>query len=133
MQQIFVATVDGVHFQIFEPRIAPSSGWHSKKCNEAGLAHKVVVAFFCNGIVWTNGPFPAGQNDLVIFRKEGRLKSKLIECQILVGDEGHCGKSDCVATENKFDLHKLKSSKEEQRLNKKPSTKGSKDSIQNFK
>lgn len=62
---------------IWEPRTTPSAGWYSKKFNRAGLAYELGVAIFHNQIVWINGPFPARQNDLKIFRKENGLMSKI--------------------------------------------------------
>ena len=41
LQEIFIATVDGIHFRISEPRDEPSAGWYSKKYNKAGVTYEV--------------------------------------------------------------------------------------------
>ena len=65
--ELFLVSVDGVHCRVFEPRTQPSSGWYSKKSNGAGLTYKIAVAIHHNKIVWINGPFPAGQNNMKVF------------------------------------------------------------------
>jgi len=84
-----VATVDGVHFRIWEPRKTPSTKWYSHKYKKAGLAYEIAVALHHDSIVWVNGPFPAGENDKAIFEKPGGLKSKLKGNQAMIADEGY--------------------------------------------
>lgn len=106
--EMFVASVDGVHCQIWEPRKVPSSKWYSKKFNKAGLTYEVGVAIYHNKIVWINGPFPAGENDKKVFDKPGGLASRLKEGQRVIGDEGYRGSPDKVSTRNTFDSPEVK-------------------------
>lgn len=106
--EMFVASVDGVHCQIWEPRTTPSSKWYSKKFNKAGLTYEIGVAIYHDKIVWINGPFPAGENDKRVFDKPGGLASRLQEGQQVIGDEGYRGSPDKVSTRNTFDAPEVK-------------------------
>ena len=103
----FILSVDGVHCRISEPRTQPSSGWYSKKFNKAGLTYELGVAIFHNNIVWINGPFPAGQNDIKVFRKPGGLMSKIPDGYRAVGDEGYRGEPSKVSTRNQYNSKEL--------------------------
>ena len=61
-------TIDGADFQIQEP--SPFNPiWFSHKFNAAALRYEVGVCIQTGWIVWTAGPFPAGDfPDLEIFR-----------------------------------------------------------------
>jgi hypothetical protein len=52
------------------------------------LAYEVGVSVYHDKIVRVNGPFPAGQKDLRIFRKENGLMSKIPDGHRTIGDEG---------------------------------------------
>jgi hypothetical protein len=106
--EYFILSVDGVHCRIHEPRTQPSSGWYSKKFNKAGLTYELGVAVFHNNIVWVNGPFPAGQNDMRMFRKPGGLMSKIPDGCRAIGDEGYRGQPNKVSTKNDFNSDELK-------------------------
>ena len=110
--ELYVASVDGVHFRIWEPRKFPSTKWYSHKYKKAGLTYEVAVAIHHNKIVWVNGPFPAGENDKAVFYKEGGLGSKLKEGQFCIGDEGYSTLTDKVATRNSLDTPRTKDLKE---------------------
>ena len=98
--EFFLLSVDGVHCRIYEPRTQPSSGWYSKKFNKAGLTYELGVAIYHNKIVWINGPFPAGQNDIKVFRKG--LKDKIPEGCRAIGDDGYRGEPSKVSTKNEY-------------------------------
>ena len=100
--EFFIVSVDGVHCRIQEPWCQPSSGWFSEKFNKARLTHKLRVAIHENKIVWVNGPFPAGQNDIKVFQKPNGLMRTIPEGCKTVGDDGHCGKPTKVSTKNAF-------------------------------
>ena len=68
-QEKFIITVDGVHCRTCEPRTDPSAKWYTKKHNCAGFSYELGVAIFHNQLCWINGPFPAGENDMKIFKK----------------------------------------------------------------
>lgn len=106
--EFFLLSVDGVHCRIYEPRTQPSSGWYSKKFNKAGLTYELGVAIHHNKIVWINGPFPAGQNDIKVFRKEGGLHSKIPEGCRAIGDEGYRGEPSKISTRNEFNSEEVK-------------------------
>jgi len=103
----YLATVDGVHFCIYEPRFMPSTGWYSCKYNKAGLAYEIACSVYHDKIVWVNGPFPAGQNDMRIFKKPNGLLSKIPDGKKVIGDEGYVGEEK-AATRNEFDTAEVK-------------------------
>jgi SRSO17 transposase len=86
----------------------PSSGWYSKKFNKAGLTYELAVALFSNKIVWVNGPFPAGQNDIRVFRKPNGLLSKLPKGHPAIADEGYRGEEEYCSTRNPYDSNDVK-------------------------
>ena len=102
----FILSVDGVHCRIHKPRTQPSSGWYSKKFNKAGLVYELGVSIYHNKIVWINGPFPAGQNDMKVFRKG--LMEKIPAGRRAIGDEGYRGEPSKVSTKNTFNSDNLK-------------------------
>jgi DDE superfamily endonuclease len=106
--EMYVASVDGVHCQIWEPQTVPSSTWYSKKFNKAGLTYEIGVAIYHNNIVWINGPFPAGENDKKVFDKPDGLAAKLKEGQQVIGDEGYRGCPEKASTRNTFDAPEIK-------------------------
>jgi hypothetical protein len=107
-QEFFILSVDGVHCRIHEPRTQPSSGWYSKKFNKADLVYEIGVAIYTSKIVWVNGPFPAGQNDMKVFRKPGGLMSRIPDNCKAIGDEGYRGEPSKVSTKNEFNSDKVK-------------------------
>ena len=54
--------------------------------------YELRVAIYHKNIVWVNGPLPAGQNNIKVFRKPGGLMSKIPDHCRAVGDEGYRGK-----------------------------------------
>jgi hypothetical protein len=92
-QKIFIVLVDGTHCRINEPWTQPSVTCYSSKYNKAGFTYELGISIHNNKLIWINGPpFPAGTNDIHIFRKEGSLKSKIPAGKRVVGDEGYKGK-----------------------------------------
>jgi hypothetical protein len=108
---IFVISVDGTHCRINEPRREPSAKWYSKKFSQAGVSYELGIAIHANQLVWINGPFPASEHDITIYRKDGGLKSKIPEGKRLVGDEGYKGESETISTRNKLDSVAVKTFK----------------------
>jgi hypothetical protein len=97
-------SVDGTHCHINEPRKEPSLGWYSKKHNKAGLAYDLGITIRSNTLVWINDPFPAGQNDISIYRKPNGLKSKIPANKRVIGDEGYKGEPEQISIHNPFDI-----------------------------
>ena len=107
-QEYYFLTVDGVHFRVYEPRYMPSSGWYSQKFNKAALAYEIGLSVYHPNICWVNGPFPAGQNDMRIFKKPEGLMSKIPDNQRGIGDEGYVGEPTKLSTQNEFDSSEVK-------------------------
>ena len=74
--------VDGIHCPINEPRRPFWEGWFSHKFRGPGLAYEVATAVTTGKIIWINGPFPAGQPDHKIFKKD---LAKLVRTDIEKG------------------------------------------------
>ena len=57
--QIFLLTVDGVNFRIWEPRVKnPGSRWYDHKSHSAGLTYLVAIDVRRSRICWIDGPRP---------------------------------------------------------------------------
>jgi DDE superfamily endonuclease len=109
-----LASVDGTHCRICEPRATPSKEWYSHKFHKPGVVYEIGLAIFESKVVWTNGPFPAGQSDLAVFRKVGGLKSIMPDGMKLIADNGYQGEP-IISTPNEFDTPVVKSFKERAR------------------
>ena len=102
-----MCSVDGTHCQIQEPRSRPNKNWYSHKFEHPGVSYEIGVDLFTSRIVWLNGPFQAGDTDLVIFRKPDGLKSKIpANCKV-IADKGYIGEAK-ASTKNEFDSDELK-------------------------
>ena len=55
---IYLLTVDGVHFTIREQQKDPGPKWYDHKSHSAGVRYEMCVAIRSSSIVWINGPFP---------------------------------------------------------------------------
>jgi DDE superfamily endonuclease len=105
-QQVGVAlwllSVDGTHCRIKEPRSVPDKDWYSHKHHKPCLAYELGVNLFESKLVWINGPFKAGETDLVIFRKPDGLRTKIPPNRMIIGDRGYVGE-ESISTPNGFD------------------------------
>lgn len=104
----FIITVDGIHCRIQEPmhgRYSKNPKFYSHKFKQAGLAYEVAVSIFEDRCVWINGPFPAGKNDLSIFR--AGLKDRMAG-KLGVGDKGYRGESDLISLPNSQDSEEVR-------------------------
>lgn len=88
--EIFILSVDGVHFRIREQRKDPNSNWYSEKSNGPGLAYEVCIAIHKNRVVWINGPFRASVHDKTMFRRHG-LADKIPDGKKVIADRGYTG------------------------------------------
>jgi hypothetical protein len=67
------------------------------------LAYELGIAIRSAKLVWINGNFPAGQNDIIVYRKPNGLKSKIPANKRVIGDEGHKGEPEQISIRNPFD------------------------------
>lgn len=105
--EVFILSVDGVHFQIYEVRTDPGSKWFDPKSQSAGLAYEIALAIRENQIAWINGPFPASTHDITMFRggKEGNkdgwdqnsLYFQIPKGKRCVGDSGYSGEPEKIS------------------------------------
>ena len=122
---IWVMSVDGVHFWIEEPQHPTWSQdreCHSHKCNKAGLCYELGVSLSESRLVWMNGKFRAGLSGNSIFQNKG-LKLKLESTRKrAIGDGNYTGNPHVVSTPNKHDsagvkLFKLRALKRHEKFN----------------
>jgi hypothetical protein len=103
---IWGLTVDGTHAWIQEPEHATWSQdpeYYSHKFNKAGCNYELGISISECRLVWMNGPFKAGSNDVSIFKKKG-LKAKLMATgKKAIGDGGYSGHSHEISTPNSHD------------------------------
>ena len=106
--EVYVFSVDGVHFTINEVRTKPGPEWFDPKSHSAGLAYEVAVAIRSSRIVWTNGPHPASKHDMTIFRggtkkektetwEQNSLYFKIPAGKKAIGDSGYAGEPEKIA------------------------------------
>jgi hypothetical protein len=103
-------TVDGVHCRVLEqghPTNAYDTAYFSHKSKSAGLAYEIALLVHHSRCVWMNGPFPAGKNDLSMFR-EG-LAAKIPEGMKVIADKGYNARDvvDIISTPNSHDSKKV--------------------------
>lgn len=113
-KEIFVLSVDGVHFKILEMRQTPDKDFKSVKLGRgAAVSYELALSIWQGKLVWINGPFPAGVTDLVIYKKPGGLKSKIPPGKRLIGDKIYLTKNTPeISGRNLYDDDKLGKFKE---------------------
>ncbi|MEL7342975.1 MAG: transposase family protein [Bacteroidota bacterium] len=110
---IWVISVDGTHCWINEPQHpewSQDKEFYSHKYAKAGINYEFGIAIATSRLVWMNGPFKAGVNDVKIFSERG-LQAKLAECRKkAIGDRGYRGKEyeKQVSTYNAHDSRNVK-------------------------
>jgi DDE superfamily endonuclease len=122
----FLISVDSTHCQIKEPWNEPSLQWYSHKFNKAGLNNKIAVDLYESKVVWIHGPFPAGKNDISIYRREGGLQSKIPEAKRVIADYKYQCKNNNALSTLRFNTADAKKLREEQELVMRHLIKGSK-------
>jgi hypothetical protein len=103
---IWGLTVDGTHCWIREPQHptwSQDSEWYSHKFNKAGVNYKLGISISQNRLVWMNGPFKAGQNDITIFMNEGSEQQLRATGKKAIGGGGYEGHTECISTPNRHD------------------------------
>jgi len=70
----------------------------------SSLKHRAFGIHIRTGnVIWVNGPFPAGDTDLVIFRKDGGLKQRIPPGKKVIADKIYKAVA-VVSTENRLDV-----------------------------
>jgi DDE superfamily endonuclease len=88
--EVFLFSVDGVHFCINEPQTEPSSKWCSHKHKSARLAYEIGISIYNNQVVWINGPFKAAKHNKTIFCEDG-IADCLLAGKKAIADRGYRG------------------------------------------
>jgi hypothetical protein len=108
---VWVITVDGTHVWIEEP-IHPDwsqdSKYFSHKFGKAGINYELGIAIATSRLVWMNGPFKAGTNDVKIFSLFGLKDLLLSYGKKAIGDKGYTGHTEVVSFFNKMDSRPVK-------------------------
>lgn len=104
--EIWIMTVDGTHVWIKEPshvEFSQDRAHYSHKFNKAAKSYELGISL-TGGLIWMNGPYPAGTNDITIFRKPQGLKELLQKLgKKAIGDRGYRGEPDYVSFPNALD------------------------------
>jgi len=90
-EEIYVLSVDGVHFRTNEPRKVPSANWCSHKHKSAGLGYEIGISIWHNQVVWIAGPFQPATHDKTKYEEKDGLQSRIPEGKLCVGDRGYRG------------------------------------------
>lgn len=110
----FLLTVDGIHCVVREPSTAELSknpAYFSHKHHHAGVDYEIGLSVFTSQVIWVNGPFPAGENDISIFKNRG-LSEMIPEGCWAIADNGYRGVVKKIRTSSSLDtsaVRKLKS------------------------
>jgi DDE superfamily endonuclease len=107
----WIVSVDGTHCWIKEPghpTWSQDTKYYSHKYNKAGLNYELAIALSTSRLVWMNGPYPAGSNDISVFCKKG-LQRKLQDLQKkAIGDAGYSGHPETISAPNTMDSNGVK-------------------------
>ena len=102
----WVLSVDGIHCWVNEPQHpqwSQDSAYYSHKYNKAGLDYELGISLVDNRLLWMRGPFPAGTNDITVFREGGLLEQLKARKQSAIGDKGYNGEPEHCSTFNAHD------------------------------
>lgn len=103
---IWVLSVDGIHCWVKEP---PHEIWSqdrrylSHKYAKAGLMYELGICLVTSRLLWMRGPFPAGNHDITVARREGLVDELLRRGQKAIADKGYNGEPDAISTPNAHD------------------------------
>jgi hypothetical protein len=99
----FLASVDGVHCSIKEPRKDPSSKWYSHKTNVPALNYQVVLSLRENKVQSISGPYPAGESDIKVFRKPDGIMSLISAGKCIIANCGYNGETEKLSAPSDHD------------------------------
>lgn len=93
---------------LLEPRKPFSSGWSAHKFGKkAGVNYEVAQSLATGMVVWTNGPYPAGDfPDKSIFDRE--LILMLDEGETVLADAGYTGRDTYITSSNMYEQDPIK-------------------------
>ena len=108
LEDIWVMTVDGTHVWIQEPKhetLSKDTEYFSHKFNKSGINYELGIAIASGKLIWLNGPFKAGRNDLNIFVEEGLEQRLLLLGKKAIGDGIYQGHEKAVSFPNRCDSY----------------------------
>lgn len=108
LEDIWVMTVDGTHMWIQEPKhetYSKDPEYFSHKFNKSGINYELGIAIASQKLIWMNGPFKAGRNDLNIFIEEGLEQRLLLLGKKAIGDGIYQGHNKAVSFPNRCDSY----------------------------
>lgn len=115
-ETIFTITVDGIHCEIDEPTLpsfAENKKYYSHKFHSAGLDYEIALSIFEQKCVWVAGPYPAGTNDISVFRHG--LKQKMLDARAANGanyraiaDKGYRGERELISVPSSMDTDEVR-------------------------
>jgi len=110
-EDVWILTVDGTHVWIYEPGhplFSQDSEFYSHKFNKAGINYELGICLASRKLVWMNGPFKAGKNDLTVF-VGGGLRDRLRALgKKAIGDGIYKANQDTVSYPNSHDSRSVK-------------------------
>ena len=107
---IWIMSVDGTHCCIAEPRHPEWSQdreYYSHKYNKAGINYELGISLASQKLIWMNGPYKAGTNDVTVFKKKLRRRLEMLGKKA-IGDSGYNGHQAFCVTPNKNDSDEVK-------------------------
>ena len=116
---IWIMSVDGTHFVIQEPShpdFPKDPSYFTYKHHCAGFSYEIGLSLFESKLVWFNGPFKAGRNDITIFREEGLLALLQSTNKKIIADSGYKGYSNLVSRLSSHDNEEVSKFKTRARL-----------------
>jgi hypothetical protein len=98
---IFFLSIDGTHCPINEPRPF-STTWSSHKFGgAAGVDYEIGLRVHESKVAWISGPYPAGTNDLTVFKDN--LMNLLPNGKRVIADDAYSSAVDYASCRNEFD------------------------------
>jgi len=87
--EVYLLSVDGVHFRTNEPRTDPSAKWCSHKFKSAAVGYELGISIYKQRLVWIKGPFKAATHDFTVYK--GSLGKKIPAGKRCIADRGYRG------------------------------------------
>jgi hypothetical protein len=110
-EDIWIVTVNGTHIWLYRPdhpSFSQDSDYYSHKFNKAGINYELGIAIASGKLIWLNGPFNAGKNDLQIFVGGGPRERLKQLGKKAIGDGIYRGNQDTVSYGNSHDSRQVK-------------------------